>query len=218
MRSKYALVTTYDSLQTFFRKQVNVQDCPDDILLQELQSISSSHANKPVDDVVVMQIFDILSDLHKQLKRIHTSRPVKVPPWFRELLNVHFVPVQDSSWKTTLNKMEDKFYVPDANEDLAYLFQGRVPMLYLPSAQKSLTDRLRIRGLLDQLTDTFKLTSYRPSGIEFNFLESVVKKELAGDISSRYPNVMLSERYQSKVPYISRYVSVVLRVCLLIAG
>lgn len=204
MRLRHPLISIYGMFQTFFRAQLKVQDCPSDILVQELQAVYAHHGDAAIDDTVLTRVHHILSDLDGTLEKLQSSsfvdNTVLWVPWLQMLWNVHFVPVREPSGCIQLKGMDYPFYVPDVNEDLATLFRNDVPMLSGPP-QKSPVDLLRLHRLFLHLNDSFG-----HGLIRFRFLDAEVKKVLVGAASSQTHDLTLSERYQTKVRYITRYV------------
>ncbi|KAJ6590013.1 hypothetical protein DFH09DRAFT_1074494 [Mycena vulgaris] len=148
MRSKPDLKRSYPQLHKFFRTQLQIQDCPSDILSQELAGLAGSgSAISNEDHTRVCHILDDISSIVAQSNRDRKA----IPPWISKLAAQPIFPVRRAGTEDLqLRKLDDRFYVPDKSGRRLEMFGSRVDMLELVDT----VPLYRIRPLLQ--TDHFR--------------------------------------------------------------
>ncbi|KAJ7125259.1 hypothetical protein C8R44DRAFT_980460 [Mycena epipterygia] len=164
MVSKLALRRFHPTLQNFFHHQLQIPDCPGDILFQELVALSTSSATMSREEH--NHVSQILQDISKMIAQ-RTRDKIPIPPWISKLVAHRIFPVRLASTRELqLRKLDETFYVPDRSGKFFEMFGRRVDMLELDN-EIPLFD---IRPLLQ--TDVFRRIESRSLDIAVSFKSS----------------------------------------------
>ncbi|KAJ7032739.1 hypothetical protein C8F04DRAFT_645308 [Mycena alexandri] len=129
MISKVDLQRSYPQLSTFFRTQLCILDCPNDILLQELIALTRTGS------VISVDAHEHLSHILEDISRvIYQSVVAKAdnPAWISQLTSHRIFPVRVASTNALeLRRLEEKFYIPDENGFFFGIFRDEVDVLEL---------------------------------------------------------------------------------------
>ncbi|KAJ6491690.1 hypothetical protein C8R47DRAFT_976213, partial [Mycena vitilis] len=126
---KLVLKRIYPELHKFFRTQLQIADSPDDILLQELVSMTSSGSAVSEEDHE--RVSHILKDIGHDIAQNVRDKVVN-PPWISELAVHRIFPVRlAGSQELQFRKLNEKFYIPDKSRRFSNMFGSRLDMLEL---------------------------------------------------------------------------------------
>ena len=202
MQSKTTLKSVYPSLQIFFCEQIGLEECPRDILLQELQNVCLRVGDATLDEATHCRVHDILHDLSLVLKAFASSPSptAQGPEWFEKLRDMKFIPValhttDGRIQEVRLRRLQEDFCIPeDTRGFLASLFYDEVYMVTRPPEGSTGTWKSLLRLFRSEWFSDVK------------FLEDSVKQDLEEDsnIDNRTPNLALSSHYRERLPLLIR--------------
>ena len=128
MKIKFNVMAAYPTFQKFFEDQLVVARCSDDILLKECQALEG---NKEITRKEKLhRVCAILNDICEAL--LDPDRAKAITSWLPALASLRVLPATTPAGEVKFKTAVSKFFIPDANRELADLFRDKCILLHSP--------------------------------------------------------------------------------------